>query len=434
MTRSTLLFFALAASLLACETSGRIDAGAEPTDTSGPREVDAGAADIDASLAVDAGLIIDAGAADRDAGAADAGEPACANGGAEGSDGRCRCPRGFAGARCTAEIPPAWDFEAAAAYSASRAGVSLLIQRSGETLFERYERGFGPQDDFHLFSATKGFWALAAAAMVQDGLLEGFDEPVARTFPEWAADGRRAVTVRHLMTLSSGLPQDVERLQGEHRDTHAPDKYAHARSLRLRRAPGASFVYGPVDYYVFGALLKEKTGEDPLAYLERRIFSPIGLEYGRWVRDGVGQAHLPNGAYLTARQWAKFGRLVIDRGRWAGQPVVDPALFDDLLEPSPTNPGHGLFLWLNRPGGVGAVGQPSSTRGPGGFILPEAHPGLFAALGAGRNGLYLLPEHDLVVIRQCHPEGAGEGFGCEEDFVDYWQDEGFLRTLLGTSP
>ncbi len=366
----------------------------------------------------------------------------CQNGGACLPMDRCACPSGFSGVRCELPTPSGFHFEAAADYSAERAGVAFLVDIAGQTVFERYEAGFGPNDAHHIFSATKALWALAAAAAVDDGLMS-FDEPIAATYSEWAQDDRAAVTMRHVLTLSSGLQQDPERLQGEQRDTHASDKYAHARGLDLRCIrypctgsnwvrPGTEFNYGPVDYYIFGGVLKAKLGgEDPLSYLNRRIFDPIGLEWARWTRDEVGQAHLPNGAYLTVREWVKVGRLVLDGGRWGDAQVVRSQTLAALFEPSPANLGHGLFVWLNTPGGEAFVGPPPDPNAPGGAIYRGGHPDLRAGLGAGRNGIYMFPSLDMVVVRQCAAvPGNEDGFGCEDDFIDFWQDNDFIQVLL----
>lgn len=367
----------------------------------------------------------------------------CQNGGQCLPMDRCACPSGFSGDRCEVEASTGLDFEAAARYSAARAGVALVVDVGGQTVFERYERGFGPDDAHHLFSATKAFWAVAAAAAVDDGLMT-FDELISNTYPEWGQGPRSAVTMRHVLTLSSGLRQDPDRLQGEERSTHAADKYAHARSLGLRCQsypcandnwvrPGTDFNYGPVDYYVFGGVLKTKLqGEDPLAYLDRRVFRPIGLEWARWVRDGEGQAHLPNGAYLTAREWVKFGRLIVNAGTWDGQTLIQPSTLAELFVPSALNPGHGLFVWMNRPGGEGFVGMPPAPGAPGGFLYHGGYPDMVAGVGAGRNAIYVFPTLDMVVVRQCEPlPGSDEGFGCEPDFVDFWTDPEFFRALFG---
>jgi CubicO group peptidase (beta-lactamase class C family) len=66
--------------------------------------------------------------------------------------------------------------------------------------------------------------------------------------------------------------------------------------------------------------------------------------------------HIPNGAHLTARNWAKYGQWLLQGGEWNGKQIVKKELLDELVKPSKANLGHGLVLWLNQPGGQGGVG------------------------------------------------------------------------------
>jgi CubicO group peptidase (beta-lactamase class C family) len=155
---------------------------------------------------------------------------------------------------------------------------------------------------------------------------------------------------------------------------------------------------------VFGEVLRRKLEgrrQNPLQYLEARILDPIGCRHGEWVHDGVGNPHLPNGCFISAREWAKYGWLALNRGRHAGTQIVDEGLFAETLQPSQANAGFGLNWWLNTPGGFGsAVRQRAPEGSAGGFIYNDGRTDLFAALGAGRNGLYIIPSLRMVVVRQ----------------------------------
>ena len=88
------------------------------------------------------------------------------------------------------------DAEAALAYAERHTLHALLIEVAGTTIFERYANGYDAEKPHALYSGTKSFWGVTAAAAHDDGLLD-LDEPVAQTIPEWAADARRArVTLR----------------------------------------------------------------------------------------------------------------------------------------------------------------------------------------------------------------------------------------------
>lgn len=315
--------------------------------------------------------------------------------------------------------------EVAADYSAGNGGRAVLVMVDGKIVFERYDNDFGPDSATHLHSATKGFWGPVIAAMIEDGLITSYDELASKTLPEWKDDPRKSrITLRHLLSLSAGLVQDVINLQGHDRPTLAPDLYKHAVGVSAVREPGATFQYGPSCYYVLGEIMKRKLAsrnQTPLDYLKQRILDPIGVEVGDWVHDASGNPHIPNGAHLTAGNWAKYGQWLLQGGEWDGKQIVKQELLDELIKPSKANPGHGLALWLNQPGGQGSVGVAalkSDAADKAGWIYRNGHRELFAALGAGKCRMYVIPSLQMVVLRQGDSRG------------DRFDDYTFLSLLL----
>lgn len=318
----------------------------------------------------------------------------------------------------------------AADYSAENGGRAVLVTVDGKVTFERYDNGFGPDTATHLHSATKAFWGPVIAAMIEDGLISSYDELASRTLLEWKDHPRKSrITLRHLLTLSAGLVQDVVNLQGHDRPTLAPDLYKHAIGVSAVREPGATFQYGPSCYYVLGEIMKRKLAlqnQTPLDYLKQRILDPIGVKVGNWIHDASGNPHIPNGAHLTARNWAKYGQWLLQGGEWDGKQIVRKELLDELIKPSKANPGHGLTLWLNQPGGQGSIGVAalkSDATDKAGWIYRGGHNDLFAALGAGKCRMYVIPSLNIVVLRQC------------DSRMDRFDDNTFLSLLLtGQSP
>ncbi len=319
--------------------------------------------------------------------------------------------------------PEEKNYSAAADYSAKSGGRAVLVMIDGKVVFERYDNGHAADKANHLHSATKSFWGPAVAAMIEDGLIESFDELACKTLTEWKDDPRKSkITVRHLLTLTAGLEQDIRNLQGLR--PAAKDLYAHATGLKADTEPGEKFRYGPSCYYALGELMKRKLAkkkQTPLDYLKERILNPIGVKIADWVHDSSGNPHIPNGAHLTARDWAKFGQWVLQGGKWDGKQVVNQDLLQECFKPCKANPGHGLTWWLNQPGGLGATGvaPPKKTDGKAGWIYPANYPDLAGALGAGKCRMYVIPSLKMVVVRQC------------ESQQDSYQDDAFLALLLG---
>lgn len=332
------------------------------------------------------------------------------------------------------EMPEQSAFERAAEYSDQHQGAAVLVMHKGEIIFERYNEGATADTAIHIQSGTKGFWGPVVAAMIADGLISSFDEKAVETLPEWNTHiYKRQITIRNLLQLNAGLAQDVINLQGHNRPTLAPDLYAHAVQVPVVDTPGEQFSYGPTCYYVLGEILKRKLAElavtqgnpeaeTPLDYLKRRLFTPLGILPGKWVHDSSGNPHIPNGAWITALHWAGFGQFLLEEGRWDGEQLVPADLMQELRESSDPNPGHGLALWLNTPGGASYIGtqihENSDPAGPGGFIYPDGESDLFAAMGGGKNRMYIVPSYSLVIVRQTFHSGDG------------FEDSQFLRLLF----
>jgi len=289
----------------------------------------------------------------------------------------------------------------AASYSKAHRGMTMLVMRKGKVIFEDYAAGVDPADAMNLYSGTKSFNCAMAVAAAADGLLR-LDEPVADTLTEWKGQPRKSkITVRQILTLTSGL--DAGRIGDI-------PTYAEAPQAEALHEPGTHFQYGPVPFQVFGELMRRKLeskGEMPVDYLKRRVLDPIGLKIDQWRQGKDGNAKLSAGAFLAAREWAKYGQLILDGGTWKGKAVLDPDLLAQCFEGTKANPGYGIAFWLpSNPGGITWLGQEMDgaldVKGP-----------VFMAAGMGKQRLYVLPSRGLVIVRQARRRGLG-GFGFKD--------------------
>jgi CubicO group peptidase (beta-lactamase class C family) len=303
-------------------------------------------------------------------------------------------------------------YAAAAAYSAERRGVSLLVMQRGQILFEDYPNEGGAEHGWELASGTKSFTGIMAAAAVQDRLL-GLDELAADTLRDWRSDDlKRRITIRHLLSLTSGI--DGGRIG------RAPS-YADAIAMPANAPPGERFSYGPAPFQIFGEIMRRKTNGDPLAYLTRRVLDPIGVRPTTWRRGADDNPLMPQGAQFTARDWARFGDFVL-RG---GDGRLDAQALRECFEPSRANPGYGLSWWLLREGLV-----PPGRRNAGMEMdasFTARYGGVSMAAGAGDQRLYLMPQLGLVVARQA--SGILRAMMGRES-GPRWSDAEFLRLVL----
>ncbi len=310
------------------------------------------------------------------------------------------------------------NFERAVEYSFARGGVGILVMQGPDVTFERY----ATDEQIHrLASGTKSFSGAIAVAAVEDGLLEGFDELVSDTITEWQEDvdarnpEKAVVTIRQLLSLTAGLEPATSLLQGAR---SRENRYLAALDAEQVMPLGTAFIYGPSSFYIFGELMRRKLlsrNESPLDYLTRRVFTPIGLQVAQWVKDDAGNPHIPAGAFLAAREWAKYGLLIKQGGTWEGRKVLDSAILAECLHGSEINPGYGLTFWLGVPITPKIVtscsAPPRDSKFPADLVLAAGH---------GKQRLYIIPSLDLVVVHQAESPA--------------FRDREFLALLLGVEP
>ena len=312
----------------------------------------------------------------------------------------------------------------AADYSASRRGCSLLVVQHGKTLLEEYPNGGDARAAHQIYSGTKAFFTMAVLVAAQEGWLR-LDEPVALTIPEWRDDPRRGkITLRELMNFSDGLDPAFH--------LHS-DKVTDRNTYALRTpsvAPvGAAFTYGPSHGQVLCEVLRRKLArrdETPFDHLHHKVLDPLGLGVVPHRTDARGMPLVASGFHLTARQWSRFGLLVLGRGTYGRRVVVREEWLAQCFEGTRANPMFGLGFWLNH----GAANknaretdiehllekkwreQDWRTR----CICRSAPTDLEAVVGSGYQRLFVIPSLDLVIVRQ----GANAKFS----------DAEFLRRIL----
>ena len=287
-------------------------------------------------------------------------------------------------------------------YSATHNGCALLVIQHGRTLFERYTQGNGPATRHKIYSGTKGLWCVAAVAAQADGILN-LDEPVAGTITEWRGQpGRGQITIRELLNFTAGLDP------GFHLHSDAvPDRDGYALALPQVAQPGDSFIYGPGQIQVFCEVLRRKLaargGETPWHYLERRVLRPIGLGSVPHKGDAKGNPLMASGVQMTAREWARFGELLLA----GGKSVLPSGALGQCLCGSGRNPAFGMGFWLNREAPGGRIVNVEENLVPKWWqedwkeacLCREAPRDLFVSLGSMGQRLYVVPSLDLVVVR-----------------------------------
>jgi CubicO group peptidase (beta-lactamase class C family) len=199
----------------------------------------------------------------------------------------------------------------------------------------------------------------------------------------------RAITVRHLLEMTSGLDDSFHRAA----------------------APGKRWEYVNDAYHQLHPVLERASGTSLQPLSRRLLFGPIGASSARWSprfgRDPNGRPLL--GLELTPRDMARFGLLALAHGRWGGTRVVPEGYARRALASSQQlNPSYGFLWWLNGKTSHQLPGPaPHPIAGP---LVPSAPADTVAALGAGDQKIYVVPSLDVVVVRQGFRAGGQLAF------------------------
>lgn len=315
--------------------------------------------------------------------------------------------------------PSAAAIQAARDYNLSVGGQTLIVMHNGVIVEESYGNGGAPDRTQLLASATKGFTGMLGAVAASEGLIN-LDEAIAqRALTEWQGDSRKSrITYRHLLTMTSGL-EELNDLRGW-------NDYLAARAVN---EPGSTFVYSG-DPNIFGLALERRLGGESVAeYLNRKILQPLNITSLRWGTNFAdGKPQLSGGAYVTARDWIKFGEFIrrTMEGSWTGSTLLQKSLFDQLFVGSAAHPAYGFYWWIKRPVPVTLAGiidgnnKNQFTRQIKPPIEDPRIPDDFVmAAGAFDQRLYIIPSRGITVVRN-GPTGT-----------DAFDDLQFLGRLLG---
>ena len=301
-------------------------------------------------------------------------------------------PENIDAARLQAASDWAFDRE-----STEQVTLSLVVVHRGRIIHERYAAGIGQTTRTRTWSTAKSIAVTLIGMAVDDGLL-ALDEPLGIDWlPETATaapDPRDAITLRHVLNMSSGLyPVDNNRL--EYATGSGLAYWAGASSERLLRGgalirePGTHWDYENLDTLRAVYALRQALGDDGRyhTFARRRLLDKIGMRNTVLGMDRFGDFILSSQVYTNARDLARFGLLYLNDGVWAGERLLSSEWIEFVRTPAPAVAARGNFyggqFWL----------VPDDRKGA---VPADAY------ATAGNRGQYVViaPSHDLVIVRR----------------------------------
>jgi CubicO group peptidase (beta-lactamase class C family) len=204
----------------------------------------------------------------------------------------------------------------------------------------------------YTMSCTKSIVALAIGEAIAEGKIKNIDEPVYDFFPEWNQGRKKLITIRQLLSMTTGLQHN-----GMGSEVYAaPDSVKLALAAELQTVPGAAFSYNNKSVNLLAGIIHVATGEWLDVYVDSHFFDPMKIRFWKWDRDDAGDAYAMADLQLLADDFAKFGLLITQRGQWDGKQLVPAAWIDELgLQSQPYEPLYGLLWWRVPSGATGVV-------------------------------------------------------------------------------
>ncbi len=278
----------------------------------------------------------------------------------------------------------------------------VAVIKDGELVHDAYWNGGSEHGRHRVYSITKSLTALLVGMAADDGVLE-IDDLASEEIDEWRVGSATEVTVRDLLSMTSGrrwtAATDTRMIRDE------ADKTTYAVNLPQERAPGTKWVYDNSAVQALESVLDDIDETDDVTEIAQdRLLGPLGMRDTVWSRDQAGNALTFSGVESTCLDLARVGHLMLNRGAWDGKQIVSPGFVEQATRPSSSlNAAYGLLWWVNGKGRIVEVlrqaGYPNDKPPYEGQLAPSVPDDAFWAYGYGDQYVAVVPSEGVVAVR-----------------------------------
>lgn len=270
----------------------------------------------------------------------------------------------------------------------------LVVIKDNQIVIEWYFNSFWRNHIHDIRSAGKSITSLLLGVAIKEGLVQNLDQDVYSFFPKdkypSVHEDYKQVKIKHLLDMSSGLDADSDDSEtpGNAGQWMVSDEWVqYLLSIPLANKPGERWVYADINAALIGAIIEEKSGMSLRDFAKEKVFGPLGITEYYWSTNAANQTVAAGNFYLSTLDFAKFGVLVANQGKWANEQIVDADYIEKLLERKvfdlsdyfPLADNYGM-LWYK------------SQRN---FGTKEVN--YLWASGLGGNHLVVVPEENMVI-------------------------------------
>lgn len=261
----------------------------------------------------------------------------------------------------------------------------IVIIRNGY-LVSGYPSSVLKTDLYHLYSCTKSVISTLIGIALNEGYLKNIDQKVLSFFPKndlpEPDDLKQKITLRHLLTMSSGILWNDVNVQDSIVMSGTSDWVRFVLERPMAAKPGTVWNYNSGGSHLLSTVLQKMTGRTAAAYAGEKLFKPLGITKYRWQEDPQGHSIGGWGLYLSLFDLSKIGYLFVKTGVWKGQTIVPGAWINQSTQtcyPARSVYGYGYQWWI----------YPD---------LPYRGYSAHGALGGNHVVMMIFSEPDLVVV------------------------------------
>jgi CubicO group peptidase (beta-lactamase class C family) len=268
-----------------------------------------------------------------------------------------------------------WDYMRA--YNVS----GVMVVKDGKVLLERYGLGRKPDDRWISFSVTKSITSTLVGAAIKDGKIKSVDDQVTSYIPQLAGSAYDGVTIRNLLTMSSGVKwnedysdpnADVARAGARVLEPGVNPIVSYMKALPRANEPGTKFHYNTGETDLVGILVSNAVGKPLSQYASEKLWQAYGMERdATWLTDVAGHERGGCCMSMTVGDYARVGQFMLDGGVAQGRQILPDGWVGQATTRQITNgappSGYGYFWWL----GPGGAYQASGIFGQSITIIPD---------------------------------------------------------------
>ena len=288
--------------------------------------------------------------------------------------------------------------------------IAYVIIKNDSVWYEEYFDGFNEDSKSNSFSMAKSYVSGLMFKAIQDGYIKSLDQPVCDFLPAFCDAKAKKMTVGDLSSMASGTNWDEAYYSPLSITTRAyfdDDLAKVMNGLKMDTEPGQAFKYASGDTQMLAMVIEKATGKKLYKYLEESFWKPLGSENDvLWQVDS--EDHDLVKAYCciagNAKDFARFGKLYKDHGKWNGKQILDSVFVAKSITPRfAESPEYGYGWWMKDVNGKS-------------FKMMRGHLGQY---------VIVQPEDNVIIVRLGHQKSPDAGIGAFTYDISLYIDEAY---------